>query len=135
MARHNELGRIGEEEACRYLMHRGYRLLDRNWRIGYLEIDIVADYYGELVFVEVKARSSEDYGPAELAVDLDKQQRILLAAHNYMLEKHLDLPFRYDIVTVVGVVPPFEIKQIENAFDGLTLSYQRKYGVGKTSWR
>lgn len=135
MARHNELGSIGEEEACRFLMHRGYRLLDRNWRVGHLELDIVADYYGELVFVEVKSRSSEEYGPAELAVDLDKQQRILEAAHYYMLEKRLDQPFRYDIITVVGVVPPFEIKQIENAFDALTLRYQRKYGVGKTSWR
>ena len=59
MARHNELGLAGEEEACRYLMHRGYRLLDRNWRVGHLELDIVADYYGEIVFVEVKTRSSQ----------------------------------------------------------------------------
>lgn len=100
MARHNEPGSIGEEEACRFLMHSGYRLLDRNWRWDIWN-SIVADYYGELVFVEVKSRSSEEYGPAELAVDLDKQQRIPEAAQTACYaEKRLDQPFRYDIITV-----------------------------------
>ena len=59
MAQHNELGRLGEQQACRYLAEKGYSLLARNWRLGHLEIDIIADYFGEVVFVEVKTRSSE----------------------------------------------------------------------------
>ena len=54
MASHNILGQIGEEEACRYLIRKGYTLLDRNWRIGHLELDIIAEWYGEIIFVEVK---------------------------------------------------------------------------------
>lgn len=135
MARHNELGLAGEEEACRYLMHRGYRLLDRNWRVGHLELDIVADYYGEIVFVEVKTRSSQTQVPVEAAVNLEKQKNILEAAHHYILDKHLDQPFRFDIITVVGERRPFEIQQIENAFDSETLRYQKKYGVAKTSFQ
>ena len=56
MADHNELGREGEDEALLYLTQKGYTLLARNWRIGHLEIDIVAEWFGEIVFVEVKTR-------------------------------------------------------------------------------
>ena len=56
MADHNELGREGEDEALLYLTQKGYTLLARNWRSGHLEIDIVAEWFGEIVFVEVKPR-------------------------------------------------------------------------------
>ena len=54
MATHNELGRLGEDEALFYLTLKGYHLLDRNWRFEHYEIDIVAEWHGEIVFVEVK---------------------------------------------------------------------------------
>ena len=80
MAFHNILGQIGEEEACRYLIRKGYTLLDRNWRVGHLEIDIIAEWYGEIIFVEVKTRSNEDFAPALTAVDEEKLQNLRLAA-------------------------------------------------------
>ena len=116
MAFHNDLGQIGEETACRYLMHRGYRLLSRNWHFHHLEIDIVAEWYGELVFVEVKTRSSEEFIEAKDAVDFEKRENLVQAAKAYINYYKLDQPFRFDIITLVGAAPNFELKQIRNAF-------------------
>lgn len=55
MLDYNERGHEGEEQACLFLAARNYRILARNWRSHHHEIDIIADQYGELVFVEVKA--------------------------------------------------------------------------------
>ena len=116
MAVHNDFGALGEETACRYLMHHGYRLLSRNWRFQHLEVDIVAEWFGEVIFVEVKTRRNEDLAFAADAVDLEKKKNLVVAAKAYMKYYDLDLPFRFDIITVVGERPPFEIEQIENAF-------------------
>lgn len=130
MAEHNLLGQIGEEEACRYLVERSYSLLSRNWRVGKLEIDIVADYFGELVFVEVKTRSHEQYALAADAVDREKRTHLLKAAHAYMAAHRLDQPFRFDVITVVGSRRPFEINHIINAFnrDSLTAQHRASWG-------
>lgn len=116
MAEHNEFGRLGEEEACLYLAEHGYTLLKRNWQAGHLEIDIIADYFGELVFVEVKTRASEWFEPAITAVDKAKQKHIVSAARAYMAIHCIEQPFRYDIITVVGSKGHFKIKQYFNAF-------------------
>lgn len=116
MAEHNEFGRLGEEEACLYLAERGYTLVERNWQAGHLEIDIIADYFGELVFVEVKTRASEWFEPAITAVDKAKQKHIIAAAKAYMAIHQNAQPFRYDIITVVGSKGNFEIKQYFDAF-------------------
>ena len=133
MALHNEFGTLGEETACRYLMHRGYSLRSRNWRLHHLEIDIVAEWYGEIVFVEVKARRNEDYMAAADAVDFDKRKNLVMAAKAFMRYYDLDLPYRFDIVTVVGENPPFEIEQIINAYtpDGVA-EEQRKRRFNET---
>ena len=91
MAEHNDLGRIGEDEACYYLAHEGYTLLDRNWRVGHLEVDIVAELFGEIIFVEVKTRSHEDAEQARLAVDLDKKRNLIAAAREYLHQHRLTL--------------------------------------------
>lgn len=119
------LGQIGEETAARYLMHAGYTLLARNWRYGHLEIDIVAEWYGEVVFVEVKTRSNEDYMPALEAVDLRKKENILRAARAYMDMYGLDQPCRFDIITVVGAAPPFRLRHRERAFSPQGVSAER----------
>lgn len=113
---HDLLGQVGEEAAARHLTHAGYTLLDRNWRAGHLEIDIVAEWYGEVVFVEVKTRGDENYMPAVEAVDLRKKERLVRAARAYMAAHRLDLPLRFDIITVVGRQPPFRITHRERAF-------------------
>lgn len=127
MAEHNLFGQIGEEEACRYLAARGYHLLARNWHAGHLELDIVADYFGELVFVEVKTRRNEEFALAKEAVDADKKERLMQAARVYMSVHKLDQPFRFDIVTVVGQQAPFEVHQIENAFNRLSVQAEQQW--------
>lgn len=117
MAEHNELGRKGEEETLFYLMKEGYTLLDHNWTTGHLEIDIVAEWWGEIVFVEVKTRRNEDFAPAADAVTLYKKRNLIAAAHAYLAQHGwLERPFRYDIITVIGLQPPFQITHIRNAY-------------------
>ena len=116
MARHNTLGQLGEQEAARYLMHAGYTLHECNWRSGRMEVDIIAEWYGEMVFVEVKTRSDEAYMPAADAVDTDKKLHLLQAARDYMALHALDMPYRFDIITVVGREAPYHVEHHINAF-------------------
>lgn len=102
MADHNLLGQEGERQAMLHLMHKGYTLLEHNWRSGHLEIDIVAEWHGEIVFVEVKTRRNEDFAPAAEAVTLYKKRNLIAAARAYLAYHHLiGQPYSYDIITVV----------------------------------
>lgn len=116
MARHNLLGSKGEMLAARYLLDKGYAVLHYNWRSGHKEIDIIARQRDVLVFVEVKSRSSEEFGSAADAVDYKKIKRLISAAESYILRNRVDLKFRFDIVTVVGNCEPYRIEHIEDAF-------------------
>ncbi len=127
MAWHNNLGTLGEEAACRYLGHKGYRLIDRNWRNKHLEIDIVAEWYGEIVFVEVKTRSETDFDRPSDTVGQDKIERLLRAGNAYMTYNRLNQPFRFDIITVVGTQPPFEFHHVERAFDAAAVRSNKSY--------
>ena len=116
MARHNELGKEGEEEASAYLRDKGYTILHRNWHAGRKELDIVAEKNGELVIVEVKTRSNEEFGHPEDAVTPRKIRNIIVSADAYIQQFAIDLPVRFDLITIVGAHPPFEIEHIEGAF-------------------
>lgn len=118
MAGHNLLGQLGEEEAARYLSEQEYHLLARNWRTGKMEIDLVAEHYGEVVFVEVKTRAHDGCGDGSEAVGQDKRERLLHAAHAFMAYYHLDKPFRFDILTLTGTeAGRFRITHYKRAFD------------------
>lgn len=116
MGQHNDLGRLGEELAARYLVERDYSILDRNWRYSHWEIDIVAEFAGEIVFVEVKTRSHETVTAAREAVDRSKQELIVKAAEAYLGEKRLWNPWRYDIITLVGTASPYRLHHYRYAF-------------------
>lgn len=102
MAEHNDMGRTGENEAVDYLINAGYHILDRNWRSGHKELDIVAEQDGVLVIVEVKTRRDARFGKPEDAVSDSKIRRIVLAADAYVRLNRIDLPVRFDIITVLG---------------------------------
>lgn len=117
MAVHNDLGKTGEYEALLYLMNEGYTLHEKNWREGHLEIDIVAEWWGEIVFVEVKTRRDERFARAAEAVNLQKKTNLIEAAHAYIDHHGLFFqPYRYDIITVIGTERPFKIAHIKNAY-------------------
>jgi putative endonuclease len=115
MASHNVLGKDGESVAIAYLKEKGYRILHTNWRQGYLEIDIIARTDDELVFIEVKTRSSRISNPED-AVNNQKIRHLISAADCYIKYFDIDLPFRFDIVSVIWNGSDFEIDHIEDAF-------------------
>ena len=117
MAEHNELGRDAELAVHSFLTAKGYRILDNNWRSGHCEIDVVAMDGQTLVIVEVKARSSTDYGLPEEAVDRRKIGHLVNAAESYVNMKDLDVDVRFDIISVVSREDgTYEIEHIEDAF-------------------
>lgn len=117
MAAHNQLGKEGEEAAAAHLAEKGYHIRHRDWRCGKKDIDIIAERRNELVvFIEVKTRKSEQFGPPEEAVTDRKIRRIIEAADVYIHRYSIDLPVRFDVITVVGEQPPFVIKHFEGAF-------------------
>lgn len=116
MATHNELGKTGEKEAINYLTAKGYHILHRNWRSGKKELDIVAIHQQELVIVEVKTRRDQQYGAPEAAVNEQKIRRIVSSTDAYLRKFAIDLPVRFDIITLTGNEAPFEIEHLEEAF-------------------
>lgn len=116
MAAHNELGKDGEDAAVIFLERKGYHICHRNWRSGKKELDIVALCGNELVVVEVKSRRNRFYGNPEDAVTERKIRKIVSSTDAYIRKFAIDLPIRFDIITVTGLKSPFEIEHIEGAF-------------------
>lgn len=116
MARHNVLGKNGEDEACRFLEEKGYQILHRNWRSGHKELDIVAVFQGKLIVIEVKTRRNEEFGMPEEAVSYRKIRHLVSSADAYVRMFKMDMDVQFDIITVVGTEPPFQITHIEDAF-------------------
>ena len=117
MAEHNELGKWGEDEATLYLENEGYVVIDRDWKAGKRDLDILAvSPDGKtLVVVEVKTRSGEEYQQPEEAVDVRKMRNLAIAANTYVKEHQVEKELRFDIVTVVGV--GHQVKRIEHLVD------------------
>ena len=123
MAFHNLLGEEGEKIAVRYLKSKGYIVYHTNWRFGKLEIDIIAEDGKELVFVEVKSRSSEIYGRPEEAVDDAKELAILNAAEIYVRDFNLEVAVRFDVISVIINKNKSNICHIIDAFSGIDQVY------------
>jgi putative endonuclease len=116
MAEHNVLGKDGEAAALNYLKEKGYRILHTNWRLGSLELDIIAQTDEELVIIEVKTRSAGSIIDPEDAVTNQKIRNIITATDAYIRYFDIDLPARFDIISMVGSQQKFEIEHIEDAF-------------------
>ena len=112
-------GEKGEVLAAAYLTQAGYRIVARNYRCRFGEIDIVAFEGETLVFIEVKSRRSEAYGDPLLAVGLGKQKKISRIALYYLSEKGLgqQRPARFDVVAVQWRPDGTGIELIRNAFE------------------
>lgn len=104
MATHNELGKWGEEYATKYLRDNGYTIVERNWRAGHRDIDIIARTPDNttVVFVEVKTRTSDVVTKPEQAIDTKKIRSIGMAANIYVKQTNINDLLRFDIITIVG---------------------------------
>lgn len=116
MAAHNELGKKGEEEAVRYLSQNGYVILEQNWVFDKYEIDIIAQNEDYIVFVEVKTRNTDRWGNPEEAVSNKKIKRIVEAADFYLNKNNIDLPARFDVISIIYDKDGFDITHIDDAF-------------------
>lgn len=119
MAEHNQTGHSGEDIAADFMRSKGYTVLDRNWRMGHLEMDVICASSTEVVFVEVKTRTTEYGGKApEQYVDAEKQRFMVVAANAYIrYHQILDKTIRFDVIGILmehGTMK--EIHHYENAF-------------------
>lgn len=120
MAQHNQLGKWGEEYAANYLLGKGYDILERDWRIGHRDIDIIArSPEGDtVVFVEVKTRTNDVVTDPRDAVDLRKIRSIGWAANAYVKQRNVIDLLRFDIISIVGSNDAnADIKHVEDAFN------------------
>lgn len=118
MAKHNELGKQGEQAAWEFLIAKGYTVRETNWRIGKLEIDIVAQepQANRLHIIEVKTRSNtEHYDPMQ-AITRAKIRNLVNAAAGYISQYQLKMSVQYDVMIIEGKAPDFTIHFYPNAF-------------------
>lgn len=116
MADNHDLGREGEARARQFLVNNGYEILETNWRLGHLEIDIIAKQENTLIVVEVKTRRSSYFGEPEIAVDAKKRKLIVKAADKYIRMNGLDVDVRFDIISLVMGGGQCVINHIQDAF-------------------
>ena len=116
MADHNELGKLGEELSVNFLQKNGYEILETNWIFQKAEIDIIAKKENFLVIVEVKTRSSIDFGSPQDFVKPSKIQLLVKAAHEYIIINDIDLDIRFDIIAISKEGKKFKIEHLEDAF-------------------
>ena len=116
MAEHNELGKKGEELAIAFLKKNGYKIRDINYRYLKAEIDIVAQNKDVLAIVEVKTRSTRDFGLPQDFVNQKKIKLLVMATDHYVVSKDLDVNVRFDIIAIINDKNKFEIEHLEDAF-------------------
>ncbi|HEX3683356.1 MAG TPA: YraN family protein [Bryobacteraceae bacterium] len=115
------LGRRGEDLAHRYLRNAGFRVVARNYRPneGEAEVDIIARDGDTVVFVEVKSRSSSDFGAPDRAIGNDKQKNIVRAARSYATRAGITWSqVRFDTISIVFTNPPSLVHQQDAFFEG-----------------
>lgn len=116
MAAHNDLGDLGEELAVDYLQKKGYEILETNWTFQKAEIDILAQKENILAVVEVKTRSSIDFGLPQDFVKPKKIQLLVKAVNEYVIQNDLEVEVRFDIIAIHKEHKVFHIEHIEEAF-------------------
>ncbi len=122
MAFHNQLGEEGEKIAIQYLKSKGYIIHHTNWRMSHLEIDVIAEDNDELVFVEVKTRSSNQFGEPEDAVDYKKEKDLIRLADVYLENLQIEVLSRFDIISIILSDSESNITHFEDAFSPMTFN-------------
>ena len=124
---HLKSGRWGEKQAVKFLRSNHWKIIGERVRVGkHDELDIIGEYEGVLVFVEVKTRKNENCGRPFSAVNKEKRKRLSRAAVTYLKKKKLKPDYiRFDVIEVIGESNSGnpEIRHIENAFQ-LDSSYK-----------
>jgi putative endonuclease len=115
MADHNSLGKWGESQVAEKLMSEGYIIMERNWKMNHLEVDIIAARGEDIIFVEVKTRKDAMFNPLE-AMTPKKVGLLCRAADSYLRMHNIQLNPRFDVASVIGDGQTCSIEYIPNAF-------------------
>lgn len=115
MNKNKDLGQEGEQMAAEYLKKRGYSILERNYKFGRREIDLIASKGDVLAFVEVKTRKDTRYGNPEEAVDDRKAEMIMYVAEQYLSKHSWPGRIRFDIIAIIKNDNP-GIEHFKDAF-------------------
>jgi putative endonuclease len=116
MAEHNDLGKQGEALAVEFLQNNGYTILETNWTFQKAEVDIIARKNNVLAVVEVKTRSSIDFGLPQDFVNPKKIQLLVKAINEYVVQQDLDIDVRFDIIAIHKEGQKLHIEHLEDAF-------------------
>jgi len=116
MSEHNEIGKLGEKAALEYLIKKGYKIHEVNWRYNFKEVDIIAQQNDKMVFVEVKTRATTAFELPQEAVTPKKMKNLVYAADVYLRLNNIEEEGRFDIVTVLAQDGFKILEHIEDAF-------------------
>ncbi len=112
-----KLGKKGEDKAEEHLKTKGFLILERNYRYGHKEIDLIGKDGNTIVFVEVKTGRSKKFGTPEEWVSLRKQRNLIEAALNFIQKRNVTgCDFRFDVLAISYVKDKEVINHIKNAF-------------------
>ncbi len=114
MALHNNIGKWGEDIACDIYRRKGYTVVERNWRAGHNEIDIIAIKDTRIVFAEVKTRTDDSVDPLD-AIDSRKINRLTRAADAYIQSHDIKQDAQFDVFSISGNANDYTIEHIEDA--------------------
>ena len=112
MATRKEIGAWGEGIAAKHLEGKGYAVRDRNWRAGHGELDIIAERASEIIFVEVRTRTSDAFGKPEESITPRKRAKLISTAEAY-LDAHalLDVQWQIDVIAATCAAPATCVKK------------------------
>ena len=128
-------GLDGENAAVRLLQDMGWRILARNWRSGHLELDIIAEEDGVLVFVEVKTRARSGLQSPHEALTAVKKERLMRAAQSWLAAHDAwERPCRFDLVCVTAHAGTYQTELIRHVME---FGEQTRHAVGRrnASWQ
>jgi putative endonuclease len=111
-----KLGDDGEMIARAYLIREGYEIIETNWRYRKYEIDIISKKGQTMVFVEVKTRKNNTFGEPEVFVTKKKQNFLIAAANEYLIQKQIDLNSRFDVIAIVSQNNNQVVNHLQDAF-------------------
>ncbi len=116
MASHNQLGKKGEQLAVDFLIENGYDIVERNYRFNKAEVDIIAQKEDTLAIIEVKTRSTTDFGNPQDFVKPKQIKNLVKAVDEYVTVNNLEVDVRFDIIAIVKEENQFNIEHLEDAF-------------------
>jgi putative endonuclease len=116
MAQHNELGKRGEEMAVAHLLATGYEIVARNFIFQKAEVDIIARKDNILAVIEVKTRSTPDFGDPQEFVKKKQIKQLVKAIDHFVNEHKLDVEVRFDIIAIIKNKAGTRLEHIEDAF-------------------